>query len=272
MKKSIVLLIAAVMIVSFTSCGTSKNVKDTKSKTVSSENTQTTSDDDILSIIDTKIKNINDRKLDKYLDLFVENTDTYNAEKLDKTNYFKQYQVKCTVENKNVINKTKDTAQIQYVIKTSKIKGPGFLDNRTLIIDDLKKINNEWKINTENIEITEYSEPVYEVIYKNLKAINEKDITAYVNTIDKTDMDTYNSYRDQQLESFDKYDLKYNLESADITSKSDTDTQVSFSETIVKKDNSDFSNNRTSGIIHLKKTGNNWKITKIEVKKTENLK
>lgn len=271
MKKSILILITVVMAISLTSCGTSKNVNNTKDKTAKTINVSNENDDDILSIIDNKIKSINDRKIDKYLSLYVNDTDTYKAEKLDKTNYFKMYQVKCSVENKKLINITKKTAQIQYLVKTAKVKGPGFLDNKALIVDDMEKVNDEWKIYNENVLITEYNEPVYGVIYKNIMTLNQKDITAYMSTIDKTNMDTYNSYRDLELDNFDKYDLKYNLESADVTSKSDNDTQVSFSETIVKKDNSDFTNNRTSGIIHLKKSGNSWKITKIDINKTEKL-
>jgi hypothetical protein len=261
------------MVISFTSCGTSNKAKSTKTNDVKTVNTAEgkNEEDDILSIVDDKIKSINDRKIDKYLSFYVSDTDTYNAEKLDKTNYFKQYQVKCTVENKTIVNMTKNTAQIQYVVKTTKVKGPGFLDSKALIVDYMKKITNGWKIDSENVLITEYNEPAYGVIYKNIKALNEKDITAYMNTIDKTDIDTYNSYRDQQLDNFDKYDLKYNLESADITSRSDNDTQVSFSETILKKDNSDFNNNRSYGIMHLKKSANSWKVTKIEIKKTEKL-
>lgn len=271
MKKGILLLAAVVIVFSFTSCGTSKSAESAKAKTVKSQDVSKP-DDDLSSVIDDKIKNINDRKIDKYLSLYTSDTDTYNIEKLDKTNSFKQYQVKCSAENEKVINKTKNTAQVQYVIKSVKVKGPGFLDNKTLIVDNMKKVKGDWKIDKEDIIKVEYNDPVYDAVYKNIKALNEKDITAYMDTIDKTDIDNFNNYRDQQLDSFDKYDLTYNLQSADITSRSDSDTQVNFSETIIKNDNSDFKDNTTSGIIHLKKSGNNWKIFKIDIKKTENLK
>lgn len=273
MKKIILLIILTFIIISLAACKNGNNVK--KANVQNSTKTNITSDEssnDILAVIDNKIKNINDRKLDRYLSDYVSNTDTYNKEKLDKTNYFKKYKVKCTVSDQKVINKTSNTAQIQYVIKTQKVSGPGFLDNRTLVVDSMKKINNKWQINSEDIINTEYKDPIYGVVYQNIKASNEKDINAYVKTMDQTNSDTFNNYKDQQLDTFDKYDLQYNLESADITKRSNDDTLVNFTETIVKKDNSDYKNNRTSGVIHLKNTAGTWKITKIDIKKTENLK
>lgn len=274
MKKVIILIILTFTISLLAACGNGKNAKNTTSKNVKTNSTSevANSDSDILNVIDNKIKNINDKKLDNYLSNYVSNTDTYNREKLDKTNYFKQYKVKCTLENKNIISKNSNTSEVQYVFKTEKVKGPGFLDNRTLAVANMKKVNGEWKINSENIILVEYSDPIYNVISANIKACNEKNINAYVKTMDQTNADVFNSYKDQQLDNFDKYDLSYNLELADITKKSNDDTLVSFTETIVKNDTSDFSNNRTSGIIHLKNTSGVWKITKIEVKKTENLK
>jgi hypothetical protein len=272
MKRKLIIAGSACMVLLLTSCG-GNNVANNTSKvsnSTSSKN-QVVADSDVMKVIDKRIKGINDDKLDEYLSVFVNPSDLYNKEKLDMQTYLKRYSVKAQITSENVINKTKTTAQVQYVVKNTRIIGAGFLNNTSLIIDNLTLINNEWKITDEDVEKIEYQDDVYNVIYDYIKALNNKDINEYIQTIDSTDLNNYNSMKDSTLDLFNEYNLAYNLEEATIETKSNSDTKVKFTYTVVKTDSSDFQNNRTTGFIHLRLVNNAWKIFKVDITKTENI-
>ncbi|MDF2504007.1 MULTISPECIES: nuclear transport factor 2 family protein [Clostridium] len=276
MKRNlIVIIIAAVVSISLVGCGASNSSekKDTKQATKKESSVVNVNDNDIIKLINDKTKAINDKNLNNYLDTFVKDTDTYNKEKLDKKDYIDNFKVKAEVSNPKVLNVSDKQAQVQYVVNTTKINGPGFLDNKSLYVDNLKKVDNKWKIDSEDVLNVEFKDDIYETVYDNIQALNEKDINKYMGTIDSSNTDDYNKFKENQLDIFDKYDLSYNLEEADVfDSKSDKDTAVGFIETIVKRDNSDFKNNKTTGVMHLKKINNQWKIFKIDIQKTEDIK
>lgn len=271
MRKKMIIVLAVIMGALITSCGTSSNQKSVSKKEVNNSSISSISDSDIKNVIDAKIKGINDDKLDEYLSVYIINSDLYNKELLNMKTYLKRYKVKSIVSDFKIINKTNDTAQVQYVMNNSKIIGPGFLDNKSLVIDTLKKVNNLWKIQDEDVIKVEYKEEAYNVIYKYIEALNKKIINEYVKTMDQTNTDNYDKMKDDALDMFDKYNLEYNLEEANIITKTNDSCKVKFVVTIVKKTESDYKNNRTTGEIQLKKVKNDWKITVVEVKNTENL-
>lgn len=275
MKKNLTIIMAVIVSISLAGCGTNNSSsKNTDKQTTQKESSVVTANDnDIIKLINDKIKAINDRNINNYLSAFVKDTDIYNKEKLNKKDYFDNFKVKAEVSNPKVLNSSNKQAQVQYVITTTKVKGPGFLDNKALYVDNLKKVDNSWKIDTEDVLNIEFKDDIYETVYNNIQSLSEKDINKYMSTIDPSNTDTYNKFKDDQLDMFDKYDLSYNLEEADAYSnRSDKDTAVGFIETIVKRDNSDFKNNKTTGVMHLKKVNNQWKIFKIDTQKTEEIK
>lgn len=275
MKKNLIIIMAVVVSISLVGCGasTSSNKNSTKQAVQKENYVVNVNDNDIIKLINDKAKAINDKNLNNYLNTFVKGTDTYNKEKLDKKDYLENFKVKAEVSNPKVLNVSDKQAQVQYVVTTTKVKGPGFLDNKALYVDNLKKVGNDWKIDSEDILNVEFKDDIYKTVYDNIKSLNEKDINQYMSTIDSSNTDDYNKFKDNQLDMFDKYDLSYNLEEADVyNAKSDKDTAVGFIETIVKRDNSDFKNNKTTGTMHLKKVNNQWKIFKIDINKTEDIK
>lgn len=200
-----------------------------------------------------------------------EKSGIYKTVKEDKQDDFSKYKMKSSIEDMKILNKDSKSAQVQVIESNSKIKGPGFLDNRTMYVDYLKNINGTWKITNENVTRVEYKDPVYDTLYKNVKKANDKKLDDYMDTIDPTDNDNYNKIKDSMLDSFNKYDIVYTLEQADIKSKSDKDTTVDFVETSIDKKKSDYKDNRTTGVYHLRIVNGAWKIFKTEVKSTESI-
>lgn len=275
MKKKFIIVVLAIITISLAGCGSNNsNTKSTNEKSVKQETSlKDKTNDDIIKVIKNKTKAVNDGNINNYLSNFVKDTDTYNTEKADKNQYFYNFKVNQEVSDPQILNSSDKEAQVQYVVTTTKIKGPGFLDSKALYINHLKKVGNDWKIDTQDILKVEFKDDIYNTVYDNIQSLNQKDINKYMGTIDPSDSDAYNKFKDNQLDTFDKYDLYYNLEEADkYKDGSDKDTAVGFVETIVKRDNSDFKNNKTTGVMHLKKVNNQWKIFKIDIQKTEDLK
>lgn len=275
MKKRLIIIIAAIIAISLTGCGTDSNntKKSSKQSTKQESSINNTNNEAIINVIKSKTKAVNDGNINDYLSNFVKDTDTYNIEKEDKKDYFYNFKVKQEISDPQVLNSSDSEAQVQYVVTTTKIKGPGFLDSKALYVDKFKKVGDDWKIDSQDILKVEFKDDIYETIYTNIQALNEKDINKYMSTIDESDNEAYNKFKDEQLDMFDKYDLHYNLEEADkYKDGSDKDTAVGFIQTITKRDNSDFKNNKTTGTIHLKKVNNQWKIFKIDIQKKEDIK
>lgn len=273
MKNGLIIIVAIAIGVSLAGCSSLTTSNTSGNKKAETKQTSNVNDNEVLKPIDDKVKAINEKKIKDYLASYVTGTTTYDTEKTNKKQYFEDYTVNAKVTDKQVINKTDKVAQVQYVISTSKVKGPAFLDSKALYVSDLTKVNGQWKINDESILKIEFSNDVFNDVNDNIIALNKKDINAYMGTIDATDTVIYSKFKDDQLDQFDKYSLKYTLESADIVgSVDDKDTAVKVVETIIKTDNSDYQNNRSTQMIQLKKVQGSWKIYKVETKKTDNIK
>lgn len=271
MKKKLMIVMAALLSVSLSGCGVALNTNNNKSTQVKS--TVKVNNDDILKPINDKIKAINDKKSNDYLSSYINGTSTYNNEQSSKDDFFKHDKVKCAISDPVVIDKTKNTAQVQYIVSTQKITGPAFLDNTALYVSNMKKVDGQWKIKSENVLKTEYKNDVFNVVNSNIQAMNQKDINAYMNTMDPTDNNAYTKFKTDMLDTFDKYSLTYTLESADVIgSTSDKDTAVKIVMTVVKNDKSDFQNVTITENMQVRKVQGQWKIFKIEPKKTDNLK
>ncbi len=273
MKKGLIIIVTIAIGVSLAGCSPLTTSSSAGNKKAQTNQMSNVNNSEIFKPIDDKVKAINDKKVDDYLSSYISGTTIYKNEKSEKTQYLEDYTVKANVTDKQVLNKTDNAAQVQYVISTSKLKGPAFLDSKALYVSNLKKINGEWKISSESVLKIEFTNDVFNTVNDNILALNKKDINAYMATIDSTDTTVYSKFKDNQLDQFDKYSLTYTLESADIIgSVDDKDTAVKVVETIVKDDSSNYQNNRTTEMIQLKKVQGVWKIYKVEPKKTENLK
>ncbi|MCD2346872.1 hypothetical protein [Clostridium guangxiense] len=268
----IVVIMLCISIVGCSSSGTKNS--STKGTRVSTE------DPDIASVVDGKVKAINNNKFDDYMDYYDNKSSIYDKVKSDKKIYFSdQYDMSTSVVKSTVLNRTKDKAQVQ-VEETNKVKenskkekGPGFLNNRILYVDYLKKIDGKWKITDEALLKTEYTDKIFDVLYKNIKAANDKKIDDYMSTFDSNDEDSYDKIKNDMLTSFNKYDVKYTLlEATRSTKKKSTDpnkdTVIYFEETCIDTKHSDYNNSKIVGYYHLRLVNGEWKIFNIETTKT----
>lgn len=269
MKKIFSFIIVVSLSISAVGCS-SISSSSKSSKNVNKGNKLVTQDAEITNVIKDKVKAMNDKKLDDYMELFDSKSEIYNEIKSDKALYFDKYEVKSSILNSTVLNKSANKAQIQVEENDEKVKGPGFLTNKTLYIDYLNKIDGKWKITNEVVSKTEYQDPIYDVLYKNIKAANDKKIDDYMGTFDSTDDDFYNNVKNSMLDTFNKYSVVYTLESADInqSKKSGNDTQVNFTETYMDTKDSGYTNTRVTGVYHFRVVNGDWKIYKIDTKKS----
>lgn len=275
MKKISSFIVAIMLCISIVGCSSSSG-----SKTSSNKGTKvSTGDSDIISVINDKIKAVNSNKIDAYMDCYDSSSTIYDKIKSDKKVYFSdQYIVTSDVVKATVLNKTKDKAQVQVVEKNSvkdnpknsqKENGPGFLNNRILYVDYLKKIDGKWKIENEEQVKTEYEDKIFDVLYKNTQAANNKKIDDYMSTFDSSDEDAYEKIKDTMLSNFNKYDVKYTLLEATRSTKqksTDQDTSIYFEQTCIDTKHSDYSNSKIVGYYHLRIVNGEWKIFKIETK------
>jgi hypothetical protein len=59
---------------------------------------------------------------------------------------FSNFDLKYELENMEIISLEKETASVKVTLKTTKIAGPAFDDNRTDLITFLNKVKGEWKV------------------------------------------------------------------------------------------------------------------------------
>lgn len=278
MKKISSFIVAIMLCISIVGCSSSSSGNKTSSN--SNKGTKvSTEDSDIIAVINDKVKAVNSNKINNYMDCYDSSSAIYDKVKSDKKVYFSdQYIVTTNLVKATVLNKTKDKAQVQVVEKNSvkenpkssqKENGPGFLNNRTIYVDYLKKIDGKWKIADEEQLRTEYEDKIFDVLYKNIQAANNKKIDDYMSTFDSSDEDAYEKIKDTMLSNFNKYDVKYTLLEATRSTKqksTDQDTSVYFEETCIDAKHSDYSNLKIVGYYHLRIVNGEWKIFKIETK------
>lgn len=276
MKKISSFIIAIMVCISIVGCSSSSGSKSSGS----TKGTKVlTEDSEIVSIVKDKIKAINDNKINDYMNYYYDKSSIYDKVKSDKKVYFSdQYSVNTSLVKVTVLNKTKDKAQVQ-VVERNKVKenpksskkenGPEFLNNEILYVDYLKKIDGEWKITDEAVLKTEYDDKIFDVIYKNVKAANDKKIDDYMSTFDSTDEDFYDETKNDTLSSFNKYDVQYTLLEAMRAKKQasdlNKDTSIYFEETRIDNKHSDYNNMKVKGYYHLRVVNGEWKIFKIEI-------
>ncbi|MDP4144117.1 MAG: hypothetical protein Q8936_06470 [Bacillota bacterium] len=268
MKKVSLLAVGVVFSISLIGCSPKYESSTSSSSAVSKVNV---SDEEILKVIDGSIEAANAKDLNKYMGYYDDKSEQYNDIKSAMDSELKTYDLKFTASDVHILTKNANDIQVQAVETVKLNKGNNFMDNKSLVIERLKKVDNKWKIYQRDIKKVEYFEPVYNVIYNSIQGANEKDITAFMAAFDQTNTDYCSKVKDEQQSIFDKYDVEYTFESASITDKVDNKVAVQVTTTAIKKSNSAFNNVRTTSIYHFKNVNNEWKITKIDIKSTQQL-
>lgn len=106
---------------------------------------------------------------------------------------------------------------------------------------------------------------VLETVQDNIHALQQHDVSAYLDTIDTTrySIDELNSVRSSLQTLFERYFVKYSIESSAITEFDGENATVQLIQTAYSEDPS-FTNHRTSLRHHLTKHNSRWCIVSSE--------
>jgi hypothetical protein len=140
MKRTIVVLFVAFVALAVVSgCG---------------KETQTPNDPE--SVVRENIKAMNDKDLDRMMATIDEQSPSYDQTKQMAKKLFEMYDLKYELDSLKVITQTEDEARVECIQTTTKVKGPGFKDNRISFIHSLKKSEGIWKIYTSFVRKLDY--------------------------------------------------------------------------------------------------------------------
>jgi hypothetical protein len=116
--------------------------------------TQTPNDPE--SVVRENIKAMNDKDLDRMMATIDEQSPSYDQTKQMAKKLFEMYDLKYELDSLKVITQTEDEARVECIQTTTKVKGPGFKDNRISFIHSLKKSEGIWKIYTSFVRKLDY--------------------------------------------------------------------------------------------------------------------
>jgi len=140
MKRTLVVLFAAIVALAAVSgCG---------------KESQTPNDPE--SVVRENIKAMNEKDLDAMMATIDEQSPSYDQTKTMAKKLFEMYDLKYELDSLKVIMQTEDEARVECIQTTSKVKGPGFKDNRISFIHSLKKSEGNWKIYTSFVRKLDY--------------------------------------------------------------------------------------------------------------------
>lgn len=111
---------------------------------------------------------------------------------------------------------------------------------------------------------------IRELVNKQLKALNEKNIVAYMDTVDKQSPG-YELTKELLMEVYKTYDLKYELNSLEFIRISANEARVRMIQTTTKLKGPEFRNNKLTSINILNKRNGQWKMDSTETEKIEYL-
>ncbi|HMN48179.1 MAG TPA: hypothetical protein PKD67_03510 [Ignavibacteriaceae bacterium] len=104
------------------------------------------------------------------------------------------------------------------------------------------------------------------LIKANAEFMNDKNLEGVMSTI-HPESPNYPAVETMAKTIFDRYDLKYTIESIKVLEENDNEAKVEFTQLTKKIKGPEFKDNRTTGIHTLKKDGDSWKIYSTEMTK-----
>lgn len=268
MKKIAVCMLVVVFTISIMGCSLQNSSLKNKD---SGKTDKVKSNEEILKTINDSISALNNKDLNKYMSYIDTDSVEYDDIKVKAQSNLKNYSLNFKLVEAQILSKSNEEIQVQIIQAISRTAGAKFKDNKELSIQYLKKTFNGWRISKVDVQKVEYVEPIYNDIYNSIDAASDKNITGYMGVFDQTNSDFYNKIKDAMQDSFNQYDIKFNLEDSNITNKTDKDTTVEYTLTSIKKRESDYKNNKIKGVYHFRKINDQWKVFKIDIKSTEQL-
>lgn len=119
-------------------------------------------------------------------------------------------------------------------------------------------------------EKSEFADEILSTVKQNAEALNNEDIDAYMATLHEGSP-AYESTGEKLTQSFEQFDLKITVENLKVVEASGEEAKVEFVQVTKSGENSDFNDNRMKGVHLLRKTGDEWKIYKTEVRNIDYL-
>lgn len=117
-------------------------------------------------------------------------------------------------------------------------------------------------------EKSEFADEILAAVKKNAKAVNTEDVEAYMSTIHK-DSPAYSESRGKMEKAFKEYDLQIDIKSLTVKEASGEEAKVEFVQVTSSKGGKKYNDNRMTGVHLLRKSGEDWKIYKTEVRNIE---
>lgn len=108
------------------------------------------------------------------------------------------------------------------------------------------------------------------LIKANVEYMNKEDLEGVMSTI-HPESPSYASTESMAKLIFDRYDLKYEIESIKVLEENDKEAKVQFTQVTRKINGPEFKDNRVTGIHLLKMDGESWKIYSTEMTKLDPL-
>jgi hypothetical protein len=112
-----------------------------------------------------------------------------------------------------------------------------------------------------------YSSPE-EVIQANIDYMNSEDLDGVMSTI-HPESPSFNTTENLAKQLFKIYDLNYKIEKVEVTSESDQEATVNFTQLTTKISGPQFRNNRIQGTHTVRKDGDSWKLYSTKILNTE---
>ncbi|WP_162463240.1 copper amine oxidase N-terminal domain-containing protein [Paenibacillus psychroresistens] len=188
------------------------------------------------------------------------------------------YDLNYELENVEIITLEKATASVKVTLKTTKIAGPTFEDNRTYMLMNLNKVNGEWKIaDSKDLKIDYLKEDfkkeeavttssdnqklILAVIEKNRDMSVKWDVAGLKSTYDASFPNLDQAMIDfQQGAPANEFEVNYS--NIKIIKGSDGEAKVYYMAHIHKKNGLDFPDMNADSVVTLKKSNEGeWKIT-----------
>jgi hypothetical protein len=143
-----------------------------------------------------------------------------------------------------------------------------------LNIQKIKKLSEKAFVKKQLLAETKQNhsdrQAIRELVNKQFKALNEKDIVGYMDTVDKQSPG-YELTKELLMQVYKTYDLKYELNSLEFIRISANEARVRMIQTSTKLKGPEFRNNKLTSINILKKRNGQWKMDSTETEKIEYL-
>lgn len=114
------------------------------------------------------------------------------------------------------------------------------------------------------------SDPVLVVVRAQADALNRKDLSAYMATIDP-DSPAFASTKEMMEKITQAYDLRYTVKEATVESVNGDEARVRFDQITEKVSGPEFRNNEIKGVHTLKKRNGAWKVASTQIDKIDYL-